>query len=520
MASTIFVSLMLLAAAQQSQPPLVQQSTGWCSPNIANVTGNVTVNCIGVNPRALKRLNDELDRKNLQLADRVREADEWASRYHSLVAQLESLGQDDERAKRAAQFVEEGNLEAAKKVLDELVSQGENGAVRRVALNHYNRGRVSELQFNTAAALDDYRRACELAAIPYCNEYGRLLTDQGAYSKAVSILKSTLEKEAPTDPTTPDTTAETDHASTLNYLGVLYLEMGSDYAHEADKYLMGALPLRRKITEQQKTDESMLQLANTLNNLGLAHTYQLPLISINPSNDMATQAQKEYAEALDIKRRLARTDPVHYKAELALTLDNFALFHARLKNYEAAKAERLEALDIYTQLAQGNRAYLGDVAITDKNLGDFFDDLGQVAEARKHLEHAEQVFRQLIAQNADAYTKWLALCLVSLAVTYQDKDVPENEQKRIALFTEAFSLYKSLFAQEPRAYADPMVGVAWSLLKELSDSSDWGTYCKVVADAAPAALGNDSMEGFLFWIFVHTKENEGHTCTYQHPPHE
>ena len=80
MLSSIFISLVVMTAVQQP-PTTVQKSSGWCSPNIANVVGNVTVNCIGVDPRALNRLNAQLSSKNLQLADKIREADEWTARY-------------------------------------------------------------------------------------------------------------------------------------------------------------------------------------------------------------------------------------------------------------------------------------------------------------------------------------------------------------------------------------------------------------------------------------------------------
>ena len=62
MLSSLFIPLLLMPA-QPAQPAIVQKSSGWCSPNIANVAGNVTLNCIGVDPRALKRLNAELSRK-------------------------------------------------------------------------------------------------------------------------------------------------------------------------------------------------------------------------------------------------------------------------------------------------------------------------------------------------------------------------------------------------------------------------------------------------------------------------
>src|SRR5215831_21140537 len=100
MLSFVLIPLVLMAA-QQPPPPFVQTSSGWCSPNIANVTGTVTVNCIGVDPRALKRLNAELNRKNLQLADKIREANEWTIRYKELGARLNTDGGDSALSRQA-----------------------------------------------------------------------------------------------------------------------------------------------------------------------------------------------------------------------------------------------------------------------------------------------------------------------------------------------------------------------------------------------------------------------------------
>src|SRR5664280_2592935 len=94
MFTSMLASLVVIAVVQQPLPTIVQRSSGWCSPNISNVVGNVTVNCIGVDPRALKRLNAELDQKNLQLADKIREADEWTARYKELEARLSEAGDD------------------------------------------------------------------------------------------------------------------------------------------------------------------------------------------------------------------------------------------------------------------------------------------------------------------------------------------------------------------------------------------------------------------------------------------
>lgn len=108
--------LLLLIAAQQ--PPLVvhQTTSGWCSPIITNVTGNVTVNCIGVDPRALRFLNGELSRKNQELSAKIEEANEWADRYHQLETLLNQPGPNAELSRQAAEYLHQGDLDKAKNI--------------------------------------------------------------------------------------------------------------------------------------------------------------------------------------------------------------------------------------------------------------------------------------------------------------------------------------------------------------------------------------------------------------------
>ena len=130
----------------------MQESSGWCSPNIANVVGNVTVNCIGVDPRALTWLNAGLSRKNLQLADKIREADEWTRRYKELEAQLSAAGDDSVLSRQAEEYLHEGELEKAGAILDQILGSEEK-QIDRTAANHFNRALVYELQFRLVDAL-------------------------------------------------------------------------------------------------------------------------------------------------------------------------------------------------------------------------------------------------------------------------------------------------------------------------------------------------------------------------------
>src|ERR1700729_2940267 len=86
----LLVGLAVLGARKPLVAAEVTQTTGsgsWCSP-AQNGNGN-TVICNGVDPGAMDRLNDLLDRKDRDLKQKTAEANDWAHRYIELNAQLE-----------------------------------------------------------------------------------------------------------------------------------------------------------------------------------------------------------------------------------------------------------------------------------------------------------------------------------------------------------------------------------------------------------------------------------------------
>ena len=122
----ILISFLLaLTTTIGQQQVIVQKSSGWCSPNIANVRGNVTVTCIGVDPRALRKLNAELQQKGLKLADKIREADQWTEKYKELESRLSAAGDDVVLSKQAEEYLHKGDLDKAGAILDRILGQEE-----------------------------------------------------------------------------------------------------------------------------------------------------------------------------------------------------------------------------------------------------------------------------------------------------------------------------------------------------------------------------------------------------------
>ena len=63
-----------------------QTTTGPNSPAILGDNNNITYN--DIDARALKRLNDQLDERDLTIAQKIAEANEWARKYRELDQQL------------------------------------------------------------------------------------------------------------------------------------------------------------------------------------------------------------------------------------------------------------------------------------------------------------------------------------------------------------------------------------------------------------------------------------------------
>ena len=211
-----------LAAQPEPASRIEQKTAGWCAPAVADIKGNVTINCQGVDPKAQARLNELLDLKDLQLTDRIKEAEDWARKYRELLERLESQADDSESAKRAESLIREGQFEEAGRLLDEIIERGE-AVVRRTARNHFNRGNLFQLQYQPVKALADLKRAYELdpTEYKYSFSYATLLLEQKQFSKSVPVFLVSLERVRPLAEQNPAAYLP-DVAGTLNNLAALY----------------------------------------------------------------------------------------------------------------------------------------------------------------------------------------------------------------------------------------------------------------------------------------------------------
>ena len=461
MLTSSLTPLLLMAALQQTPATIMQKSSGWCSPNIANVTGNVTVNCIGVDPRALRRLNAQLNRKSLQLTDKIREADEWAAKYKELEARLNEAGDDKVLSRKAEEYLHQGELEKAGTILDKIIYK-EDAQAHQTAANHYNRGLVFQLQFLPQEALPHLKKAYQLAianeSLPeqakYGLDYGGALLSENDFTQAEPVMLATLDavrQLAKEDPARYQPSV----AATLINLGLLYAGIRRIKNAEADD--REALDIYRQLAKSNPT-QYQPSVALTLNNIS----------SVYSLDRRMKDAEEANQEALDIYRQLAKANPPVYQRWVASTLSNLGDLYIVTSRLNEAKAPLQEALDISRQLTKSNPAYLMSVAETLNNLGRLsFTALSSASDtetAIKRMNEAEvayqeslDIYRQLANADPAAYQGSVAGVLSNLALLYEATKRIEGAE---AADKEALAIRRQLMNENPTVYES---SVAWTL---------------------------------------------------------
>jgi hypothetical protein len=110
--------LLVLGVSAAQADSITQQREGRCSPAVGRTEGNVTIimNCPGVDPKVLQELNERYNKKDRELQEKKREAEEWARKYRELFQQAEA-SQDIKLERESKALLRKGKLEEADTLL-------------------------------------------------------------------------------------------------------------------------------------------------------------------------------------------------------------------------------------------------------------------------------------------------------------------------------------------------------------------------------------------------------------------
>jgi tetratricopeptide (TPR) repeat protein len=316
------IGLLVLLVGVAPAVAAEQTTSGWCSP--AQSGNDNVVICNGVDPRAMKRLNDDLDRMDLTLKQKTDEADEWVRKYNVLNEQFEATkkqlaarGEDPTLVETAQDLLHEGRLEEARKIYDRLIASDE-GNVDRAVQDYFDRATIFALQFRTAEALSDYAKTYQYRPTNplYASNYASAAYRERHYAEAERGWMTCLQLYSELALRDPGA-YRPDVAKTLHNFGNLYRDTGR-FA-DAEKAYTEAIAIRRELAVRDP-GAYRPDVAGTLNNLG----------NLYADTGRLADAEKAYTEAIAIFRELALSNPNLYEIMVTITNENLSDIHAQM----------------------------------------------------------------------------------------------------------------------------------------------------------------------------------------------
>jgi tetratricopeptide (TPR) repeat protein len=167
------------------------------------------------------------------------------------------------------------------------------------------------------------------------------------------------------------------------------------------------------------------------------------------------KARSGYARCLELAKLKGS------RGDIALTLNNLARLDYSQNRMEAARKGLEEALKIRRELAKANPdTYLRDVATTLNNLAVIDEDQKRMEAARKGYDESLKIVRELAKKNPDAYLPDLATTLNNLANLDQDQKRPEAARKG---YEEALDIYQQFAIRDPERFQSDVARIKDSL---------------------------------------------------------
>ena len=169
----------------------------------------------------------------------------------------------------------------------------------------------------------------------------------------------------------------------------------------------------------------------------LAMTY-MTLGNFYARNNNIDEAEKMFIKSLEIRERLAENDPAQFDPDVAITTVNLGTLYRMSKEWSKAEDMYLRSLDVRKRLSEDNYAqFAPGLARTATNLGVLYGEMAKVKEAEQMFLYAIE-----IQENIDK--------------TYQNKQIKDELATTITSFGLLYEKYQQFDksqAQYKRALA-------------------------------------------------------------------
>lgn len=226
-------------------------------------------------------------------------------------------------------------------------------------------------------------------------------------------------------------------ALAYNNLGEYYRER--ELYKEAESVITIAVHMRRELN-LQLTESSKMELACSLNNLGLVHL----------NTHRYEECINELEESLDLYQSLS--DTARYLEKESMVMLNLGNAYSCLMEYDKSEKSYLAALKIDRELADKYPdLYAERVAQDLNNLGEISRVHGENTKALHQLEEAISIYRKISHRCVEVYALKYLEALRNYVIISSEID---NKDKAIPALDEALEISRRLSAQSPVYFGD------------------------------------------------------------------
>lgn len=223
---------------------------------------------------------------------------------------------------------------------------------------------------------------------------------------------------------------------------------------EAEKYYQMYL-------QDFASEISLIDRAAALNNLGLLHW---------DSNEFK-KGLRECEEALEIYKKLSKSDPALHLSEVAGILNNMAMLRSELGESTKAREEYEEVLRVYRRLARKDPSqYQFEIATTLSNLGSMNCDGKRRKAGLKQLREALRILNELSNKRSLNYSFYVATAFHNLGRVYS---AGKNYKKAVKAYEEALAIRMKAAATNPSVYLPEasctLSSLAWLYARAIED---------------------------------------------------
>jgi tetratricopeptide (TPR) repeat protein len=417
--ATTFIATVCFA-----QGHVIQYSSGQCSINIANVSGNVTVEGGCMDQKVISLFLDTINRQQKDYQEKATEVELWIKRYDELSMRLGTSGAFSQLREEVKKRFQEGDLEGAGRAKDQIIA-GEEGLVDQLAEDYYERAEMLVLQLKPLEAQKFYAKAFQYrpTSTTYAEAYARNLCDTNQSDKAQTVYQVSANELRSLTKLEPEKYAASLSCTLVDIAGLYYLNGAYDQARiaaeealrvaqqispqdgrEAQEHIADALTSSGIIAVKQgRIDDGqakLLQAEEIYSKISITNSnrpilYEA-LADISKGKKNKEDEERELSRAVMYEEELTRTKPMDHRSRLALRLHLLFDFYKREADLEGARSTQTQFAAFVASVLtddQGTKAFLSGTSLELRC--ELLLAEGNAEEARRQCLSAIQVLESI-----------------------------------------------------------------------------------------------------------------------------